>query len=94
VFKKNRSLRNKKNFQKSWGRLEGRFRWYERAGERPERTQAVGLKEWWAALHSAERDSEFTAAERRAGLPNELHPEFEFAKSMAVPNLSSDPSEV
>jgi hypothetical protein len=36
------------------GWMEG-FHWYERAGERFERTQAVGLKEWWAALHLAER---------------------------------------
>ncbi len=64
----------------------------ERAGERHERTQAVGLKEW-RLLHSAERDSEFTAAGRRAG-PKELHPKFELAESMAVPNRSSDPSEV
>ncbi len=66
----------------------------ERAGERNARTQAVGLKEWWAALHSAERASEFTAAGRRAGLANELHPNYKLAKSMAVPNLRSDPSEV
>ncbi len=91
AFKKNRSLRKGKKVGAGW--REG-FRWYERAGERHERTQAVGLKEWWAGLHSAERDSEFTAAGRRAGLANELHPEFEFAKPMAVPNLSSDPSEV
>jgi hypothetical protein len=45
-------------------------------------------------MHSAERESEVTAAGRRAGLPNELHPKLELAKSMAVPNLSSDPSEV
>jgi hypothetical protein len=70
------------------------FRWCERAGERPERTQAVGLKEWWAGLQLAERASEFTAAGSRAGLPNELHPKFESAKSTAVPKLSSDPSEV
>jgi hypothetical protein len=48
----------------------------------------------WAALHSAERANEFTAAGRRAGLANELHPKYKLAKSMAVPNLSSDPSEV
>jgi hypothetical protein len=41
------------------------FRWL-RAGERHERTQAVTLKEWWAGLHSAEQESEFTAADRRA----------------------------
>jgi hypothetical protein len=38
------------------------FCWYERAGERPERTQAVGLKDWWAGLQLAERASDFTAA--------------------------------
>jgi hypothetical protein len=38
--------------------------------------------------------SKKTAAGRRAGLPNELHPNFELAESMAVPNLSSDPSKV
>jgi hypothetical protein len=27
------------------------FHWYERAGKHPARTQAVGLKEWWAGLH-------------------------------------------
>ena len=70
------------------------FRWYERPGERHERTQAVALKEWWAGLHSAERESEFTATGRQAGLPNKLHPKFELAESMAVPNPSSDPSEV
>ncbi len=64
------------------------FRWYERAGKRHECTQAVGLKEWWAGLHSVERESEFRAAGRRAGLPNELYPEFESAESMAVPNSS------
>jgi hypothetical protein len=58
----------------------------------PERAEE--LKEWWAGLHSAERESEYTAADRRAGLSNELHPKFELAESMAVPNLSSDPSEV
>jgi hypothetical protein len=42
----------------------------------------------------AERESEFTAVDRRSGLSNELHPKFEWAESMAVPNLSSDPSEV
>ncbi len=63
------------------------FRWYERPGECHERTQAVALKEWWTGLHSAERESEFTAAGRQAGLPNKLHPKFELAKSMAVPNL-------
>ncbi len=66
----------------------------ERASERHERTQAVGLKELRADLHLAERESEFTAAGRRAGLSNELHPKFDLAESMAVPNLSSDPSEV
>jgi hypothetical protein len=76
------------------GRLEAGFRWYERAGERPVRTQAVGLKEWWAGLQLAERASELTAAGRRAGLPNELHPKFESVEPMAVPNPSSDPSEV
>ena len=70
------------------------FRWYERPGERHERTQAVALKEWWAGLHLAERESGFTAVGRRAGLPNELHPNFELAEPMAVPNLSSNPSEV
>jgi hypothetical protein len=40
------------------------------------------------------REIDFTAASRRAGLPNELHPEFELAKSMAVPNPSSNSSEV
>jgi hypothetical protein len=79
---------------KNGGRLEAGFRWYERAGERPERTQAVGLKEWWAGLQLAERASELTAAGRRAGLPNELHPKFELAEPMAVPNPSSNPSEV
>ncbi len=80
-------------------------RWYERAGERPERTQAVGLKEWRslkAGLQLAERASysrrvdtrrcalqikSNTAAGRRAGLPNELHPKFELAEPMAVPNI-------
>jgi hypothetical protein len=57
------------------------------------RTQAVGLKDWWAGLQLAERASGFTAAGRRAGLPNELHPKFELAEPMAVPNPSSDPSE-
>jgi hypothetical protein len=60
--------------------------------ERASALNAQG-KEWWAGLHSAERESEFTAPGRRAGLPNELHPKFELAESM-VPNLSSDPSEV
>jgi hypothetical protein len=45
-------------------------------------------------LQLAERASEFTAAGRRAGLPNELHPNFELAEPMAVPNLSSNPFEV
>jgi hypothetical protein len=87
---KNRSFNNKKN----GAYLRQGFRWYERAGERPERTQAVGLKEWWAGLHSAERASEFTAAGRRAGLFNELHPKFILAESMAVRNKSSGPSEL
>ena len=69
------------------------FRSSGRAGERPERTQAVGLKEW-AVMQLAERASEITAAGRRAGLPNEVHPKIELAKSMAVPHLSSDASEV
>jgi hypothetical protein len=34
------------------------------------------------------------ASGRRAGLPDELHPKFELAESMAAPNLSSNPSEV
>ncbi len=38
---------------------------YELAAERHERTK--GRKDWWAGLHSAERESEFTAAGRRAG---------------------------
>jgi hypothetical protein len=52
------------------------------------------LKEWWAGLHLAERESEFTAAARQAGLLNKLHPKLELAESVAVPNPSSDPSEV
>jgi hypothetical protein len=56
-----------KNCPKSQGRLEAGFRWYELAGERPERTQAVGLKDWWAGLQLANRASECTAAGRRAG---------------------------
>jgi hypothetical protein len=89
-------LQKTKNSKKSFGQkfLRQVFRWYERAGERPERTQAVALEEWWGGLHSAERESELAAAGRQAGLPNELHQKFELAKSMAVPNLSSDPSEV
>ncbi len=67
--------------------MEAGFRWCERACVCHERTHAVGLKEWWAGLHLAERASEFTAAARQAGLPNELHPKFELANSMAVPNL-------
>jgi hypothetical protein len=38
-------------------------------------------------LQLSTRESEFTAAGRQAGLPNKLHPKFELAKSMAVPNL-------
>jgi hypothetical protein len=45
------------------------FRWYERPGERHERTQAVALKEWWAGLHSAERESELTAAADKRACP-------------------------
>ncbi len=35
---------HRKKTPKTWGRLEAGFRWYERAGERHERTQAVGLQ--------------------------------------------------
>jgi hypothetical protein len=80
-----------KKFEVGWRQV---FRWYERAGERPERTQAVALKEWWGGLHSAERESEFAAAGRQAGLPNELHPNFELAESTAVPKVPKNPSEV
>ncbi len=62
--------------------------------KRPERTQAVGLKEWWAGLPLAERTSEFTAAGRRAGLPDERHPKLKLAEPTAVPNPSSFPTEV
>jgi hypothetical protein len=87
--------RSKKNVPKKNNSKQVRARYDkydERAGERPERTQAVGLKEWWTGLQLAERASEFTAAGRRAGLPNELHPKFELAKPVAVPNPSSNPS--
>ncbi len=40
------------------------FCWYERAGEPHERTQAVGLRESWAGLHSTEREGKLTAAGR------------------------------
>jgi hypothetical protein len=87
------ALRNKnlKNWGSGWRQS---FRWYERVGELHESTQAVALEEWWAGLRLAERESEFTAAGRRMGSPNKLHPKFELAESMAVPNLSSNPSDV
>jgi hypothetical protein len=92
AFQKKRSL--KKQSKKLGSGWKQGFRYYERAGERHERTQAVALKEWWAGLHSAERQSEFTAAGRRAGSPINLHQKFGLAESMAVPNLSSNPSKV
>jgi hypothetical protein len=61
----------------------------DRAGECPGRTQAVGLKEWWAGLQLAKRASEFTAAGRRSGFPNELHPKFELAKPMTGCKISA-----
>jgi hypothetical protein len=61
------------------------LRWYERAGERHGRTHKVLLKEWWVGLHSAERESDFTAASRRAGLPDELYPKSELAEPIVVP---------
>jgi hypothetical protein len=58
----------------------GRAMRSERASAMNVHTAVVGLKEWWAGLHPAERESEFTAAGRRAGLPNEFHPKFELAE--------------
>jgi hypothetical protein len=80
-----------KNNQKVGAGWRQGFRWYERAGERPERTQAVGLKEWWKGLQLAERASEFSAADERAWPMSSIRL---ISWSMAVPNLSSDPSEV
>ncbi len=64
-----RSARSKKPFllkiiQKVGAGWRQDFRWYERAGERPERARAAGLTEWCAGLQLAERASEFSAAGR------------------------------
>ncbi len=58
-----------------------------------DRTAAADASDGWACIH-AEQASEFTASGRRAGLPNELHPKFELAKSTAVPSIPKNPSEV
>ncbi len=66
-----RSARSKKkvpsqNIQKVGAGWRQGSRRYERAGERPERTQAVGLKEWWACNWLSERVSLQPPADKRA----------------------------
>jgi hypothetical protein len=75
------------------------FRWYERAGERPERTKAVALKEWWTGLQLAVRDSKFTderacqmssirnlswPSQWRFQISAQIHPKFELTSQSVV----------
>ncbi len=56
AFPKSNFQQHQQNPNKLVAGLRQGLRWYERPGEHRERTQAVALKEWWAGLHSVERE--------------------------------------
>jgi hypothetical protein len=92
AFQKNRSF--KKTSKKVGAGWRRGFRWYERACKRHEHTQAVGLGfGGWACIRLSERARLQPPADERA-CPMSSIRNLKLAKSMAVPNLSSDPSEV
>jgi hypothetical protein len=66
-FPKKSFLQKNKTFKKVWAGWRQGFSWYERAGERPERTQAEGLKDGGRACNwLSERVSLQPPADERA----------------------------